>query len=137
MQDAAFHPIVEVPGFLHAATSEATGSRIVYVYASPLVELRTDTIATPLRRYLAGYCYSVSEYREHEDPDMWFARGRSITLTMLEECPGCDLPHSCTVEGLERGWARPDVSATRRGRSGRGSVQPGDRGRGEAGAGGG
>jgi hypothetical protein len=104
MQEAAFHPIVEVPGFLHAATSDATGSKVVYVYASPLVELGTDDIAAPLRRYVAGYCHSVSEYREHDDSDMWFSKGRNITLTMLDECPGRDFPHSCTIQVLERGW---------------------------------
>jgi hypothetical protein len=106
MREAEFYPIVDVPRLLHAATSDVNGSRVVYVYASPLVELSTDDIAVPLRRYLAGYCHSVSEYREREDPDMWYAQGRSFTLAMLDDCPGREFPHSCAIEGLRREWGR-------------------------------
>lgn len=90
-----FRSILDEPGFLHAVSSEEDGT--VHVYASTAVDLQNDDIAAPLRNYLAGGCCAVLDYGEYREPMFWDGRGRSMTLVMLDECPGENVPHVCSV----------------------------------------
>lgn len=92
-----FQEVAAVPRLLFAAVGPSGN---LHMYLSPLVDLFTSPVASPVRRWLAGKCWGIVGSGMYDDKDMWDGIGEYLEIKVIV-CPGDDVSHVCSVLQVE------------------------------------